>query len=61
MRSGYLGGGIDLLVSRIIDIMLAYPGIVFVIFVVTIFGRTFQSVSLAIGHHPPAWHNPDCS
>ena len=29
--------------------MLAYPGIVFVIFFVTIFGPTFRSISLAIG------------
>jgi peptide/nickel transport system permease protein len=47
--SGYLGGWVDMLVSRLIDIMLAYPAIVFVIFFVTIFGRTFESVALAIG------------
>ena len=47
--SGYLGGWIDMIVSRFIDVMLAYPAIVFVIFFVTIFGRTFESVALAIG------------
>ncbi|HLG11234.1 MAG TPA: ABC transporter permease [Dehalococcoidia bacterium] len=47
--SGYLGGWVDMIVSRLIDIMLAYPAIVFVIFFVTIFGRTFESVALAIG------------
>jgi peptide/nickel transport system permease protein len=47
--SGYLGGAVDGIVSRIIDIMLAYPGLVFLIFVVTIFGSTFLSISLAIG------------
>jgi peptide/nickel transport system permease protein len=47
--SGYLGGAADNIVSRIVDIMLAYPGLVFLIFVVTIFGSTFFSISLAIG------------
>jgi peptide/nickel transport system permease protein len=47
--SGYLGGAVDQVVSRIIDVMLAYPGLVFLIFVVTIFGSTFLSISAAIG------------
>ena len=47
--SGYLGGWLDMLTSRIVDVMLAYPAIVFVIFFVTIFGRHFESVALAIG------------
>ena len=47
--SGYLGGAGDMVVSRIMDIMLAYPGLVFLIFVVTIFGPTFISISVAIG------------
>lgn len=49
VASGYLGGGVDNLVSRIVDVMLAYPGLVFLIFVVTIFGSTFFSISIAIG------------
>lgn len=49
ISSGYIGGWVDMFVSRLIDIMLAYPAIVFVIFFVTIFGRTFESVALAIG------------
>jgi len=49
IASGYLGGYADFLVSRIMDIMLAYPGLVFLIFVVTIFGPTFISISVAIG------------
>jgi peptide/nickel transport system permease protein len=47
--SGYLGGWLDLFAQRIVDVMLAYPAIVFVIFFVTIFGRHFTSVALAIG------------
>ena len=49
ISSGYLGGNVDMIVSRIVDIMIAYPGLVFLIFVVTIFGPTFLSVSIAIG------------
>jgi peptide/nickel transport system permease protein len=49
IASGYLGGYADMIVSRIMDIMIAYPGLVFLIFVVTIFGPTFLSISVAIG------------
>ena len=49
VTSGYLGGWLDLIAQRVIDIMLAYPAIVFVIFFVTIFGRNKPSVILAIG------------
>jgi len=49
ISSGYFGGVLDLAVSRIIDIMLAYPALVFVIFMVAIFGREFSVISVAIG------------
>ena len=49
ITSGYFGGVLDLAVSRIIDIMLAYPALVFVIFMVAIFGREFSVISVAIG------------
>jgi peptide/nickel transport system permease protein len=49
ITSGYFGGPLDLAVSRIIDIMLAYPPIVFVIFMVAILGREFTTISIAIG------------
>ena len=47
--SGYFGGALDLGVSRIIDVMLAYPALVFVIFMVSIFGREFATIAIAIG------------
>ncbi len=47
--SGYLGGWVDLLTNRILDIMQAYPGLVFVIFAVVIFGRNFAAISIGIG------------
>jgi peptide/nickel transport system permease protein len=49
VMSGYLGGWVDMVTSRIIDVMLAYPALVFVIFFVTIFGREFWTVAVAIG------------
>jgi ABC-type dipeptide/oligopeptide/nickel transport system permease subunit len=47
--SGYLGGVSDLIVSRAIDVMLVYPGIVFLIFLVSIYQASFWSISIAIG------------
>jgi peptide/nickel transport system permease protein len=49
VSSGYLGGWVDMFTSRIVDIMIAYPALVFVIFFVTIFGREFWTVAVAIG------------
>lgn len=49
VTSGYWGSGLDLGVSRFIDIMLAYPALVFVIFMVAIFGRDFWTIAVAIG------------
>jgi peptide/nickel transport system permease protein len=49
IASGYLGGIWDLLVSRAIDVMLVYPGIVFLIFLVSIYQASFWTVSIAIG------------
>ena len=47
--SGYVGGFTDLATSRIIDVMLAYPALIFVIFFISIFGRSFLAISIAIG------------
>jgi peptide/nickel transport system permease protein len=49
IASGYFGGPLDLLSSRVIDVMLAYPALVFIIFLVTIFGRDFLTIAIAIG------------
>jgi peptide/nickel transport system permease protein len=49
VTSGYFGSGLDLGVSRFIDVMLAYPPLVFVIFLVAIFGREFWTIAVAIG------------
>jgi peptide/nickel transport system permease protein len=49
IASGYLGGICDLLVNRAIDVMLVYPGIVFLIFLVAIYEASFWTISIAIG------------
>jgi ABC-type dipeptide/oligopeptide/nickel transport system permease subunit len=49
ITSGYVGGRLDLAVSRVIDVMLAYPALVFIIFFVTIFRPSFLTIAIAIG------------
>jgi peptide/nickel transport system permease protein len=49
VSSGYLAGTVDLGVSRMIDIMLAFPPLVFLIFFLTIFTPSYFTVALAIG------------
>jgi len=49
ISAGYFGGILDLAVSRVMDIMLAYPALVFIIFMVAIFGREFLTIAVAIG------------
>lgn len=49
IASGYARGWVDQTVSRLIDVLISYPGIVFVIFFVVIFGQNFMAVSVAIG------------
>lgn len=47
--SGYYGGRFDLLVQRLIDIMIAFPGILLAIVVVTILGVGVENVMIAVG------------
>lgn len=47
--SGYYGGKLDLFVQRIIDILIAFPGILLAIVVVTILGVGVEQVMIAVG------------
>lgn len=47
--SGYYGGKFDLLIQRFIDIMIAFPGILLAIVVVTILGVGVENVMIATG------------
>ena len=47
--SGYAGGRIDMVMMRIVDILYALPFIFFVILLVTLFGRNFLLMFMAVG------------
>jgi oligopeptide transport system permease protein len=47
--AGYLGGRIDTLMMRVVDILYALPFIFFVIMLVVFFGRNFILMFLAVG------------
>jgi len=47
--SGYFGGALDLFIMRIIDIMLAFPGILLALIIMTILGPNLTNVMLAVG------------
>jgi oligopeptide transport system permease protein len=46
--AGYLGGKLDFVVTRIIEIMTAFPGLLFAILIVSAFGGGFWMVMLAL-------------
>jgi ABC-type dipeptide/oligopeptide/nickel transport system permease subunit len=47
--TGFYGGKLDLLAQRVIDIMIAFPGILLAIIVVTVLGVGVQNVMIATG------------
>lgn len=47
--SGYMGGRIDSLLMRLVDVMYAFPQLLFVILIMSALGRGFQNVFIAIG------------
>jgi peptide/nickel transport system permease protein len=47
--TGYFGGKLDLFAQRIIDIMIAFPGILLAIIVVTVLGVGVENVMIATG------------
>jgi oligopeptide transport system permease protein len=46
--SGYFGGGVDYLISRMIDVMTAFPGLLFAILLITVSGGGLFNVILAL-------------
>jgi len=46
--AGFLGGWVDNLLMRVTDVMLAFPSLVFVMIIVSIFGNGITQVMLAI-------------
>lgn len=49
VSSGYFGGWWDMVVSRFIDLMIAFPPVVFLIFFLTILPPDFWTVCISIG------------
>ena len=47
--SGYVGGRTDLLLSRLIDVMYAFPRLLFVILVMSMLGAGLANIFIAIG------------
>ena len=47
--SGFLGGAFDIIVQRVVDVMLAFPGILLAIVLVATFGTGLANVMIAVG------------
>ena len=47
--AGYYGGSLDLVVMRVIDVMLAFPGILLALLVMTLLGPSLTNVMIAVG------------
>jgi peptide/nickel transport system permease protein len=47
--SGYHRGWIDLVVSRLTDVMLAFPGILLALVIIAVLGRNLYSAMIAVG------------
>lgn len=49
MISGYLGGAVDMIVMRVIDVMLAFPSVLLAVCIVAILGPSLENAMVAIG------------
>lgn len=49
VSAGYFGGWVDSIISRIVDILLAFPGLLLAIMIVAILGNGTQNTAIAIG------------
>jgi ABC-type dipeptide/oligopeptide/nickel transport system permease subunit len=47
--SGYLGGRVDLLLTRLVDVMYAFPSLLFVILLMAMLGAGLTNIFIAIG------------
>lgn len=48
VASGFFGGIADIVVQRIVDAMIAFPGLVLILLIVAIWGNTLNNVILAL-------------
>ena len=49
LMAGYFGGWLDTLIMRLIDMMLAFPGILLALVIIAVLGRELQNVMIAVG------------
>lgn len=49
LMSGYFGGWVDTIIMRLIDMMLAFPGILLALVIIAVLGRNLQNVMIAVG------------
>lgn len=47
--AGYYGGWVDMVISRVVDLMLAFPGILLALVIVSIMGPSLFNVMIAVG------------
>jgi peptide/nickel transport system permease protein len=47
--SGYFGGWLDMVIQRLIDVQLAFPGILFALAVVSVLGPGLRNAMIAVG------------
>jgi peptide/nickel transport system permease protein len=47
--SGYHRGGVDMVVARLTDVMLAFPGILLALVIIAVLGRNLTSAMIAVG------------
>jgi peptide/nickel transport system permease protein len=53
--AGYVGGYLESVIMRLVDTMLAFPGLILAIGILAVFGSGIQSVAIALG--VAAWPN----
>jgi peptide/nickel transport system permease protein len=49
IAAGYYGGWLDTVIMRLIDVMMAFPGILLALVIVAILGRSLPNVMIAVG------------
>ncbi|WP_078552882.1 ABC transporter permease [Bacillus alkalicellulosilyticus] len=53
--SGYYGGKIDTVIMRFVDVLLAFPGILLALAIVTILGGSLVNVTIAVAVYAVPW------
>ena len=49
LLSGYYRGGVDMAIMRVVDVMLAFPGILLALVIIAVLGPNLSSAMIAVG------------